>query len=145
MLKIMIPADPVGKGRPRASTIGGKARLYTPKKTAEYEKAVKIKTHVAMAGRAPSAAPIEAEIWVMMRIPESWSMRKKDAAVNGDALPCTKPDLDNVAKIVLDAMNGIAYHVDRQITDLVIRRRYGVGEPCVLVYLTERTESKGGE
>jgi Holliday junction resolvase RusA-like endonuclease len=136
MIKINIPGLPVGKGRPRASTIGGKARLYTPKKTADYEKVVQILAHVVMGGLAPSSAPMSAEIWVMAPIPKSFNKTKTRMALEGDIRPVTKPDLDNVAKIILDSLNGICYEDDRQVTDMVIRRRYSA-DPCVLVYLEE--------
>lgn len=34
----------------------------------------------------------------------------------------TRPDLDNLAKLVLDALNGIAYHDDGQVSTLVCRK-----------------------
>ena len=48
------------------------------------------------------------------------------AALNGELKPTVKPDLDNIAKIVADALNGLAYRDDSCIVDLVVRKRYGV-------------------
>ena len=43
----------------------------------------------------------------------------------GRTLPTKKPDADNVMKIILDALNGVAYEDDRQIVALAIRKTYG--------------------
>ncbi len=34
--------------------------------------------------------------------------------------PTLKPDTDNIAKVVCDALNGVAYHDDKQITSLTV-------------------------
>ena len=47
-----------------------------------------------------------------------------------------KPDTDNIAKSVLDALNGLAYGDDKQIVELKVRKYYGV-EPYVNVKLIE--------
>lgn len=36
-----------------------------------------------------------------------------------------KPDADNIAKIVLDGLNSIAYDDDNQITELIVKKIYG--------------------
>ena len=44
--------------------------------------------------------------------------------LNGGAFPVRKPDADNIAKIILDALNGTAYHDDAQIVQLSVRKQY---------------------
>lgn len=46
-----------------------------------------------------------------------------------------KPDVDNLAKIVLDSLNKIAYD-DAQVCRLLVEKRYGE-TPQVLVRLSE--------
>lgn len=65
------------------------------------------------------------DILAIMEPPKSWSKRKIAAALNGELKPTVKPDLDNIAKIVADALNGLAYHDDSCIVDLMVRKRYG--------------------
>lgn len=36
-----------------------------------------------------------------------------------------KPDCDNIIKIILDALNGIAFKDDNQVSELQIEKRYG--------------------
>ena len=43
---------------------------------------------------------------------------------NGDLMPAKKPDIDNIAKAVLDALNSVAYRDDTQIVELQIRKQY---------------------
>ncbi|XZN30187.1 RusA family crossover junction endodeoxyribonuclease [Clostridium perfringens] len=38
--------------------------------------------------------------------------------------PTKKPDVDNIAKIILDSLNGVAYKDDSQIVDLRIIKSY---------------------
>ncbi|MEL6280538.1 MAG: RusA family crossover junction endodeoxyribonuclease, partial [Pseudomonadota bacterium] len=53
----------------------------------------------------------------------SWSQRKRLASIGA---PCAvKPDVDNFAKQVADALEGVAYPNDSRITDVVTRKRYG--------------------
>lgn len=57
-------------------------------------------------------------------VPKSVSKVKREKMLSGSIKPGVKPDLDNVAKSILDALNGIAYYDDNQITDLKIAKRY---------------------
>lgn len=56
------------------------------------------------------------------RVPVSLP-KKKRASLFGTAY-MHKPDCDNIAKIILDALNGIAYQDDRQINCLLIHKKY---------------------
>ena len=47
-------------------------------------------------------------------IPKSWTRAKKAEAMAGK-LPPGKPDIDNILKVVLDGLNGIAYEDDKQV------------------------------
>ena len=47
-----------------------------------------------------------------------------------------KPDVDNLAKFVLDALNGTYYKDDSQVCQLFVHKRYGA-ENSVLVKLTK--------
>ena len=56
--------------------------------------------------------------------------------IAGKILHTKKIDCDNLAKTVLDALNGIAYDDDKQICRLYVEKRYGKS-PCVKVRLIE--------
>ena len=67
-------------------------------------------------------------------MPNSWSRAKKGLALSGDIRPGKKPDVDNIIKIVLDGLNGIAYDDDKQVVYASCKKMYGTaGEIWVSV------------
>ena len=48
----------------------------------------------------------------------------------------SKPDTDNIAKSILDSLNGIAYKDDKQVVDLRVRKQYAE-VPSVSVWIRE--------
>lgn len=123
---ITIPGEPKGKGRPRFKRIGKFVSTYTPEETASYENFVKV---CFLSAHPQGSSPllegeIEAEITAYFGIPKSTSKKKQQLMLEGDINPTKKPDMDNIAKIILDSLNGIAYHDDSQIVRLVVEKRY---------------------
>lgn len=132
MIAFVVPGAPVGKGRPRATAIGGRARLYTPAKTVAYEGLVAMAAREAMAGRPLLEGAVALNVHVGCPIPASWSRRKQAQALAGEVMPTTKPDASNIVKAVEDGLNGVAWRDDVQIVDLQVRKRYSA-VPCVRV------------
>lgn len=132
-----IPGEPVGKGRPKFSTFNGHAVAYTPKKTANYENLVKL-MYMEMVHKEPfeKSAKLSAKITAYFPIPKSASKKNRELMMCGLMCPTKKPDADNIAKSVLDALNGIAYYDDSQIVRLVVEKWYSV-EPRVVVSIEE--------
>lgn len=121
-----VPGKPVGKDRPRATRQGNFIRMYTPEKTASYESLVKLACWEAMRGQAPLCGPLQATIKVLMVPPPSWTKTKRKQALCGEVLPEVKPDLDNVIKAILDALNGVAYADDKQVARLYASKEYAM-------------------
>lgn len=129
MISFFIPGQPVGKGRPIAGFKFAKGgvklpSLRTPAKTVNYEGLVAHAASLAMAGRALLEGPVDVDITIACQIPASWSQKKQRQAIAGRVFPCTKPDVDNVVKIVFDALNGVLWKDDVQVVDLALRKRY---------------------
>lgn len=124
MIVFTIPGQPVGKGRPRFARRGNFVTTYSPEKTANYETLVKIKSSEAMTGHAKFADAVSVVISLFVSVPASWSKKKRAQALDGELKPTTKPDLDNMAKIILDGCNGIVWGDDKQAVDLSVRKRY---------------------
>lgn len=119
-ISFTIPGRVVGKGRPKFARRGQFVHAYTPAKTANAEAMIRSLGADAMAGRPPFAGPIFVEIMAWHNTPPSWSKKKR-----AEALYVTgKPDVDNVAKILGDALIGIVWGDDSQISDFTFRRRY---------------------
>ena len=133
MLTFTIPGAPVGKGRPRVTTRGGKfASMYTPEKTVNYEGLVAYSAKAAMAGAPLIDGPASVRLEIVCQIPASWSQKKRSAAIAGQVHPTTKPDIDNVEKAIFDGLNGVVWRDDVQVVEVSKRKRYG-DTPCVQV------------
>ena len=123
-LDFTVYAKAVGKARPRVTTRFGYAHAYTPAKTKEFETVIKWSAKRAMCQRPPVASgrAVFVQITVSLVPPLSWS-RKRRSDVFG-AFCSKKPDTDNVAKAILDAMNGIVYEDDAQVAGLIVQKFY---------------------
>ena len=132
----MIPGNPKGKARPRVNT--NTHRAYTPESTKQYEQAVRYSYIGATpAGKRYHSGPIQVEITACFPVPYSWSKKKQEMALAGLLEPETKPDCDNIAKAVLDALNGLAYKDDSQVTSLSVRKCYEK-RGCVWVRISSK-------
>lgn len=120
-ITVTIPGKPIGKGRPRTTKTG---ITYTPAKTRQWERTASILAKSEMALSRPISRPVEVFIVLSFSIPASWSRKRRSKALAGDIGHTTKPDADNAAKAALDALSGIVYRDDSQITDLIVRKRY---------------------
>lgn len=124
----------IGKERPRYSS--KTHRMYTPTKTSTFEEKVKwafrskynIETEL-------SEKPFRAKILVYFEPPKKISKKKREELLF-QINYTKKPDADNIAKSILDALNGLAYKDDSQISTLSIIKQYGV-ENTIFVELEE--------
>ena len=69
-------------------------------------------------------APLEVHIIAYYEIPKSISKKKKQEMLEDKIRPTIKPDTDNIAKSILDSLNGIAYKDDKQIVSLKVDKYY---------------------
>ena len=120
-----IPGDPIGKERPRVV----KGHAYTPAKTKAYED--KVRWCFKQAHGKLIEGPVAVAITAYHAIPRKASKAVREAMESGARLPLKKPDADNIAKAICDALNGIAYKDDSQIVALLVFKRFG--EPRVEV------------
>lgn len=133
-VSFIIPGAAVGKGRPRVAVCGGHARAYTPAKTRTREGVVASLCMDAMQGLPAFTGPVDVSIYVESPIPASWSKRRRAEAC-GHPYP-VKPDLDNIIKLYLDAINGIAFVDDKQVVSIAASKAYG-NEPHTTIQITE--------
>ena len=131
-----IVGEPQGKGRPRFSTRGGFVKTYTPEKTASYENFVKLCYLNKYKGQKLDGE-IVAEIIAYFPIPKSFSKKKRAEAIEGKIKPTKKPDTDNIAKTILDSLNGIAFEDDKQVVALLVKKLYGEEAKVVVVLKNE--------
>lgn len=139
MLTIHVPGAPQGKGRPRfriVKTLAGKTfgSTYTPAKTRKYENFIASEARDVMQRRPPLEGPLLVRIDAYMEVPKSWSRKKRDQALTGVLSPTTKPDFDNIAKLV-DALKGIVWIDDSQVVDCRIVKSYSE-TPALVIQVT---------
>lgn len=107
-----------GKARPRIC----RGHAFTPKDTVQYEKLVR-ECYKEQDGRYLEGS-VRALIIAYYKIPKSYSKKRVQAIKDGLEKPTKKPDADNIGKIILDSLNGIAYKDDSQIIELMVVKRY---------------------
>lgn len=123
---ITIPGEPAAKGRPRiGKTFSGRPVAITPTKTRTREGIAAYAASQAMQGRTPYAEPIKVHVLAVMPVPQSWSNKRKAAALTGAEFPAKRPDLDNLCKLATDALNGIVWSDDALIVELTAAKVYG--------------------
>ena len=134
-VKFTVLGEPKGKGRPRFIPQTGRA--ITPKDTVNYETLVHMEYISQCEGfRFPDDAMLDVRILSFYGIPKSASKKNKEKMKKGLLRPVKKPDMDNVVKIVADALNQVAYRDDTQIVDCQCRKFYS-DNPRVEVTIRE--------
>lgn len=114
-----IPGKPIAKSRPR---LGRNGHVYTPKPTRIAEALVKFYGLTII--KKPLEEPLSMRIRFGMPIPKSYTKKQRQLILDGQLHHCKVPDLDNLAKLVLDGLNGVAYVDDKQIISLTAEKFY---------------------
>ena len=81
---------------------------------------------------------------LLFKIPKSWPKWRRKSAAGGHHYHVSTPDVDNAAKLYLDACGatGAFWVDDRQIYDLAVRKTYSSGPTGVWIWIQE-TEQGG--
>lgn len=119
-MKFEVIGTPVAKGRPRL----GKFGTYTPSKTINYENLVKI-SYLNTINDKLCDVPLKIEIWAIFEPTKTERKSKKKYTKLIGQTYTKKPDIDNIAKSILDALNDVAYDDDSNISELVVHKLYG--------------------
>ena len=133
--EFFVPGKPQGKGRPRFG-IGsgcGKRHAYTPHKTALYEAQIRRAATEAWqclvlddeSRNKLRDAPCRVRIVALHPLSKSWPLRQKQLALQGRLCPY-KPDVDNLCKAVLDALNGVLWRDDVQVQSVAVSKHHAM-------------------
>jgi Holliday junction resolvase RusA-like endonuclease len=123
-IHFQVEGDPKGKGRPRFSRVGSFTKVYTDKQTLGYEAKIAHFAKQAIGASEPLKTPVSVFLYVRLPIPQSYPKKRREACLNGSEQPCKKPDIDNIAKTYLDAMNGVIFVDDTQVVNLHVKKLY---------------------
>ena len=150
-VKICIPGEPIPQARPRATSRGGKARVYEPEgRSKKYKNKIRA-TILEATGRTPTQAgfnalPYPPKVPLQVTIRAYHSCPKSDERVRTPAPQrwrVSTPDIDNIAKGVLDACTGYLWHDDAQVVRLVAEHYTAAqgDKPCLIIEVTHISEA----
>ena len=139
-IKFTVMGTPVAKGRPKFARRGNFVSTYTPKKTVSYENLVQL-SFMQSAGTdfKPFDCPLMVRVMAYFPRPKGHFGSGKNEGVLKKSAPVmmtTKPDVDNVAKACIDALNGIAFTDDKLIVHLQAAKCYSA-LPCCEIEICE--------
>lgn len=146
MIRLTILDEPTGKARPKFNRTSGRA--YTPKKTTNAENAIRATWEAAGKPTMPADVPLHAEIALYVQRPAGHFKRDGSLSAAGERAGRSwcrkKPDADNAAKLILDALEKYAYPHDAAIALLTVAKRWTCAHPRVEVYITQAVVQLNG-
>lgn len=127
-----IPGEPKGKGRPRAhARIVMKddeptavVSMHTPADTVAAEKTIRDLFAKRFPQHRPWSGGVMIKFTAVFQTPSSFNRALKAAAAEGRLYCTRKPDKDNIEKLIVDALNGLAWVDDSQVMGGGVKR-YG--------------------
>ena len=126
-----VPGKPQGKARARTfyNKNVGHSTSYTPENDLLYENFIKSQ-YLSSCEEIffERGTPVALSIVARFLPPQSKSKKVKQQMLDGMLLPLKKPDMDNIVKVVADALNGVAYHDDTQIACVAAKKIYSAIE-----------------
>ena len=131
MISFTVSGDPIAQPRHQISIRGKKPVAYIPDDHPihAYKEAVRLSAKIAMAGQAPVEGPVLVTVLFRFARPKSHAK-----AGRADDNHKQKPDLDNLCKAVLDALNGICWADDSQVCQIRAGKAWRTeGQTIVLV------------
>ena len=122
-----VPGEPQGKARARTwfDPRVGKAVSKTPENTVVYENLVKLCYQSAARNhRFPDDTPLQVESKAYLSIAGRTAKKRLPGMIAGLIRPTKKPDVDNITKAILDALNKVAYKDDSAIVKFSVEKYY---------------------
>ena len=147
-IQFEVAGKPFGKQRPRFQRAGSFVKTYTPQETVNYENLVKYNCQEAMAELNWDGwfndEPLEVFILSCYEIPKSYSNKRREDALKKRLFPTKKPDIDNVAKIILDSLSSVLFHDDTQVISIHVDKIY-TKSPTTKVIVRDKPIRRKGE
>ena len=132
--RFVVPLRPKAKERPRHK--GNIA--YTPKATKEYEEAVRY-YYERDCGAPPTSKPVMLTLCFNFAVPKSVNAATRQKMLTGEYPYPARPDLDNVEKAIMDALNKVAFADDAQIVAKVSLKRFWYSD-SIMITIDEMEE-----
>lgn len=132
-ISLTVPGEPQGKQRARWSPHG----THTPQKTINYETYIKELFANKYRDFLPLESPLIMNLWIGLLIPKSTSKKKKMLMDEDFIRPIKRPDIDNIIKVVFDALQGLAFKNDSQFIQ-VLASKYYTEKPRLEIVIYEQ-------
>lgn len=133
-IELCIFGKPFGKQRPRFTKRGV---TYTPSETSKHEKEIALAYRQKYGAlKFPPQVPLGVTVTAYLPIPKNAPKYKIPDMLSGVIRPAVKPDWDNIAKLVCDALNGVAFDDDKQIVSARVEKLYGETPKTVVTVYT---------
>lgn len=133
-IKFTVQGASIAKGRPKFARMGKFVKIYTPKETVSYENLVKLSfMNECGTDFKPFDCPLVVRIHAYFRRPRSHYGSGKNSEMLKKSAPefmTKKPDVDNTAKSVIDALNDVAFTDDKLIVALTVAKSYSSRPRC---------------
>lgn len=115
-----------GKARPRLDIYNG--RIYTPKNTRSYEELIRQYFKIKYPRYETLEGRLAVKIIAYFKPAKNTTKKNRELMLSGTLSPIKKPDIDNIGKVMLDALNKIAFKDDNQVTKMEIEKVYAEEE-----------------
>lgn len=109
-----------GKARPRLDIYNG--RIYTPKNTRSYEELIRQYFRIKYPRYQTLEGRLAVKIIAYFKPAKNTTKKTRELIEQGAISPTKKPDIDNIGKVMLDALNKIAFKDDNQVTKLEVEK-----------------------
>lgn len=126
MYEFEVIGDIVGKQRPRVNMYTG--NVYTPNRTKDYEEWIRQSFFIKYPNFEMLSNRVKIEIIAYLKIPKSTSKKMSEKMLDDIVSPLKKPDIDNITKVVLDAINNYVIKDDIQVSKIFVEKKYATEE-----------------
>lgn len=121
-----VPGKPQGKARARTgyNPKTGQVMSHTPDNTVLYENFIKTCYMQETDQIFENGEALSVSVTAYFEPVKNVSKKRREQMLQDKIFPIKKPDIDNIVKAVLDALNGLAYKDDSQVVQILAAKRY---------------------
>ena len=102
------------------------SQTYEQKQSRDFKASLHLLAQDAV--QKKNGKPLEGAVCLVLTIgvamPQSMSKKQRALVEDGKLFPTKKPDVDNMLKAVMDALNGVVYFDDKQVVSVTVRKYY---------------------
>ena len=114
-LVFFLPIIPTAQQRPRHARFGGHNVTYKSATQKANERTLEA-CLLQYRPEKPLCGPLELSFSAIFPVPRSWTKKRREAALRGEMWHTARPDTDNLAKQLKDAMTRLGFwEDDRQV------------------------------